>query len=315
MVTRSAGNPSEHRSQLAELAAPRARSARVHQAGHLVGVHEDRHRRVTRDGGLQPGQVRIGRTDDNVDRQAQPDEAGDRARRDIRAVRAAEEHEDAIDATIALAAMSAQRGELRTKQRVSRPGQDPRRCGTSGRHTDAAPAPRFWLRTRSTGSGRSARSSMAMRTAPGTRRRMRVEPLAAEAVVVAHDQRGAGSDAFGDRVRLGLDRRSARQPDDLDPDPDKPGRQAVDQVAGHDGRPPAASHEPFGQRARTDEVSGADRHGRIGADHRVTLAHERSPAGGTTFWATSRLIETHDGWSSTTASASRQPKSSRPIAS
>ena len=141
------------------------------------------------------------------------------------------------------------------------------------------------------------------------------KPLATEAVVIAHDQRRVGSDAFRDRLWLGLDRRSAREPDDLDGGGVKPGCQSVPQVAGHDGRPPAASHEPFGQRARTDEVSGADGHGRIGADDRVAFAHERSPAGGTTFWVTWRLIDTHDGWASTTASASRQPKSSRPIAS
>ena len=57
-----------------------------------------------------------------------------------------------------------------------------------GRRSAPALAPRFWLSTKSTGSGRSARSSMAISAAPGTCRRIPANQSGTEAVVVADDQ-------------------------------------------------------------------------------------------------------------------------------
>ena len=127
------------------------------------------------------------------------------------------------------------------------------------------------MSTRSTGSGRSARSSIAMRTAAGSSARIASEPVGAETVVIADDERRRRCriSARSPRARFGRDRR-AREREDLDPGPTSPSASAVGQVAGHDGRAPAASDERLGQGARADEVTGPDRRRRIGPKHHVT---------------------------------------------
>ena len=96
--------------------------------------------------------------------------AVDGAGRHVGGVGAADEHEDPLDGPVARAPARPHRGELGAEERVRRAGEDARARRHErgvGRGTRAEVLVEHEVDRK----GRSARSSMAIRTAPGTCRR------------------------------------------------------------------------------------------------------------------------------------------------
>ena len=195
------------------------------------------------------------------------------------------------------------------------PGPARMRAPGGTRRTYApALAPRFWLRTRSTGSGRSARSSMAIsaaRARGGASRRTNPHR--------GHSRR---------RRRATAHRRSPRRSRRVrfrSTPPTGGGRdpglgQAVGQPSGR-SRVAIVARQPRRTRAsarvRIDKVAGPHRRRGIGPQEDVARGRRRPPLNARGLPAERpsgrrRVGRAQDGFASTTASASRQPKSSRP---
>ena len=204
-----------------------------------------------------------------------PSRAVDRAGGHVRGVGPADEHEDPLDAAVAGPPTCPRQGELGAQQRVRRSGEDARagwHQGGVGGGTRAEVLVQHEVhRKRPIGEvidGHQRR--------PGHAAAHPREPVRAEAVVVADDEGGLTADRRADLGRFVL--RLLREVEDRDPGPGKAGGQPVGEVAGRHRRPPAARHEPFGQGARSDQVTGPHRLRGIGPQQDVARRRRRAAA-------------------------------------
>ncbi len=151
----------------------------------------------------KPGKVRVGGPHDDIDGAADVLESGHRARGHVRGVGAADEHEDPLDGAVAGPPTCPRQGELGAQQRVRRPGEDARAgwhqsgVGIGTRAQILVQHEVDWKRPiGEVIDGHQRRSGHA---AAHPR-----EPLRAEAIVVADDERGLSADRRADLGRLVL---------------------------------------------------------------------------------------------------------------